>query len=84
MRRARPVGPVFREAGALWRPGQDCGSDYCAAFWLNRIERLDPDGYRETPVRRIDPSWLPGGLCTRTYTRAGDFEAMDNRVWKPR
>ena len=47
-------------------------------------ERLDPDDYRETLVRRIDPSWLPGGLCTRTYTRAGDFEAMDNRVWKPR
>lgn len=84
VRRARPAGPVFRDAGALWRPGQDCSGDYGAAFWLNRIERLDPDGYRETPVRRIDPSWLPGGLCTHTYTRAGDFEAMDNRVWKPR
>lgn len=84
VRRARPAGPVFHDAGALWRPGQDCAGDYGAAFWLNRIERLDPDGYRETPVRRVDPSWMPGGLCTHTYTRAGDFEAMDNRLWKPR
>lgn len=84
VRRARPAGPVFREGGALWRPGQDCAGDYGAAFWLNRIDQLDPDGYRETPVRRIDPSWIPDGLCTHTYTRAGDFEAMDNRLWKPR
>lgn len=84
VRRARPAGPVFRDAGALWRPGQDCAGDYGAAFWLNRIERLDPHGYRETPVRRVDPGWMPGGLCTHTYTRAGDFEAMDNRLWMPR
>lgn len=84
VRRARPAGPVFRDGGVLWRPGQDCAGDYGAAFWLNRIDRLDPDGYRETPMRRIDPGWMPGGLCTHTYTRAGDFEAMDNRLWKPR
>lgn len=84
VRRARPAGPVFHDAGALWRPGQDCAGDYGAAFWLNRIDRLDPYGYRETPVRRVDPGWIPGGLCTHTYTRAGDFEAMDNRLWMPR
>ena len=84
VRRARPAGPLFHDAGALWRPGQDCAGDYGAAFWLSRVDRLDPDGYRETPVRRIDPSWTPGGLCTHTYTRAGDFEAMDDRIWKPR
>jgi hypothetical protein len=84
VRRARPAGPLFWEGDALYRPGQDCAGDYGAAFWLNRIDELDEQRYRETPVRRIDPSWYPGGVCTHTYTRAGDFEAMDNRLWVAR
>jgi len=83
-RRARPAGPLFWDGVTLYRPGQDCAGDYGAAFWLNRVDALDEREYRETPVRRIDPSWHPGGVCTHTYTRAGDFEAMDNRVWMPR
>ena len=81
VRRARPAGPLFWEGETLYRPGQDCAGDYGAAFWINRVDVLDETTYRETPVRRIDPSWHPGGVCTHTYTRAGDFEAMDNRVW---
>lgn len=81
VRRARPAGPLFRDGDTLYRPGQDCAGDYGAAFWLNRVDVLDEHEYRETPVRRIDPSWHPGGVCTHTYTRGGDFEAMDNRVW---
>jgi len=84
VRRARPAGPLVRDGGVLYRPGQDCAGDYGAAFWLNRVEVLDERTYRETPVRRIDASWHPGGLCTHTYTRAGRFEAMDNRIWLPR
>lgn len=84
VRRARPAGPLFFDGDVLYRPGQDCAGDYGAAFWLNRVEVLDEHAYRETPVRRVDPSWYPGGLCSHTYTRAGAFEAMDNRVWMPR
>jgi hypothetical protein len=84
VRRARPAGPLFRDDGVLVRPGQDCAGDYGAAFWLNRVDRLDEREYRETPIRRIDPSWHPDGVNTHTFTRAGDFEAMDNRLWMPR
>ena len=84
VRRARPAGPLFRENETLYRLGQDCAGDYGAAFWLNRVEVLDASRYRETPIRRIEASWHPGGLCTHTYTRAGQFEAMDNRIWMRR
>ncbi|RIL07049.1 MAG: hypothetical protein DCC71_04455 [Proteobacteria bacterium] len=84
VRRARPAGPLFWDAGALWRPGQDCAADYGAAFWLSRVDALDARSYRETPVRRIDASWTPGGVCTHTYARAGDFEVLDGRTWQPR
>jgi hypothetical protein len=84
VRRARPAGALFREDGTLYRPAQDCAGDYGAAFWLNRVDVLDERHYHETPVRRIDPSWHPGGVNTHTYTRAGSFEAMDNRVWMRR
>jgi hypothetical protein len=84
VRRARPAGPLFVEGGRLWRPGQDCAGDYGAALWLNRVDVLDERRYRETPVRRIDPSWTPGSMCTHTYARAGALEALDGRVWKPR
>ena len=84
VRRARPAGPLFWEGSTLYRPGQDCAADYGAAFWMNRVDVLDEKEYRETPVRRIDASWWPGGVCSHTYTRAGDFEAMDNRVWLAR
>jgi hypothetical protein len=81
VRRARPAGPLFFEGATLYRPGQDCAGDYGAAFWIHRVDELTERSYRETPVRRVDPSWWPGGVCTHTYTRAGRFEAMDNRVW---
>jgi hypothetical protein len=84
VRRARPAGPLYRSGGALWRPGQDSAGDYGAALWLNRVDVLDERAYRETPVRRIDPDWVPGGMCTHTYVRAGDFELLDGRVWMPR
>jgi hypothetical protein len=84
VRRARPAGPLFRSGDQLWRPGQDSAGDYGAALWLSRVEVLDEQRYRETPVRRIDPDWVPGGMCTHTYTRAGDLELLDGRVWMPR
>jgi len=84
VRRARPAGPLFHDAGRLWRPGQDCAGDYGAALWLSRVDVLDEHRYRETPMRRIDPGWTPGGLCTHTYASAGAFEVLDGRVWQPR
>jgi hypothetical protein len=81
VRHARPAGPLFREDGALYRPGQDCSGAYGSAFWLHRVDRLDERDYRETPVRRVDASWLPGLVATHGLHRAGGFDAIDGRIW---
>jgi hypothetical protein len=81
LRRARPAGPLFREAGQLFRPAQDCAGGYGSAVWVHRVDALDEDDYRETPVRRIDPSWCPGATATHTLGRSPTWEAIDGRKW---
>ncbi len=84
VRRARPAGPLFTEGGVLYRPGQDCALEYGSAFQLSRVDVLDEAEYRETPVRRVDASWYPGGHATHTLCRGGPLEAIDGRVWTRR
>ena len=57
---ARPAGRLFRRGGALIRPGQDCSRRYGEAVVLNRVDVLSPSEYRESPVDRIEPDWMPG------------------------
>jgi hypothetical protein len=83
VRHARPAGPFLREGGQLYRPGQDCSGAYGSAFWLHRVERLDPHAYEETPVRRVETSWHPGLVATHSIHRAGGFDAIDGRRWWP-
>jgi hypothetical protein len=81
VRHARPAGPLFREGGELYRPGQDCSGRYGASFWIHRVDRLDERAYRETPVRRVEADWYPGLTATHTIHRAGGFDAIDGRRW---
>ena len=81
VRHARPAGPLFHEGAVLYRPGQDCSGAYGSAFWIHRVDRLDAEGYRETPVRRVNPVWQPGLTATHSLCRAGGFDAIDGRMW---
>jgi hypothetical protein len=81
VRRARPAGALFVEAGHLYRPAQDCSGEYGSAIWLHRVDFLDEQNYRETPVRRIDARWHPGATGTHTLARAGGFDAIDAKTW---
>ena len=51
---ARPGGALFRAGGDLYRPGQDCSETYGRAIVLHKILRLDPDGFEEVVVRRVE------------------------------
>ena len=51
----RPAGPLFRAGGHLYRPSQDCRRGYGSGIILNRIDRLSPTEYLETPVREWRP-----------------------------
>lgn len=77
--RARPAGRLFRRDGSLIRPAQDGARDYGAAIVLNRVDVLARQEYRETPVGRIEPSWLPNLRGTHTYTYDSGFECLDGR-----
>ncbi|MEQ1638773.1 MAG: hypothetical protein ABL903_19105 [Methylococcales bacterium] len=83
-RNARPAGNLFLSEGTLYRPAQDCGTEYGKATVINRIDRLDPEGFSETPVARLDPRWRSD--CTRTHTlsRFNDLWAVDGYRLIPR
>lgn len=53
---ARPAGQPFTVDGVLYRPGQDCSTSYGCGLTIARVDVLTPSEYRETLVRRIQPS----------------------------
>jgi hypothetical protein len=74
---ARPAGRLFRRGGVLVRPSQDCRGGYGRAVVLNRVDVLSPSEYRETPIDRIEPTWLRGIEGTHTYTFDSRYECLD-------
>lgn len=74
---ARPAGRLFRRGGVLVRPSQDCVHGYGQAVVLNRVDVLSPSEYRETPMGRIEPTWLSGIEGTHTYTFDSRYECLD-------
>ena len=81
---ARMAGGVFRHAGALYRPAQDCLRTYGAAVVLHRIVRLTPDAFDEVAVRRFEPDArgpCPHGL--HTLTAWGDRTLLDGKRHRP-
>ncbi|MFI3138466.1 MAG: hypothetical protein QX197_16965 [Methylococcaceae bacterium] len=83
-RNARPAGNLFVSDGVLYRPAQDCDTEYGKATVINRIDQLDTDVFAETPVARLDPGWRSD--CTRTHTlsRFNNLWAVDGYRLLPR
>jgi hypothetical protein len=54
VRWARPAGRLFRAAdGRLLRPAQNCGPRYGASVAVRHVTELNPDRYREEPLRSL-------------------------------
>jgi hypothetical protein len=83
-RYSRSAGNLFYQNGLLYRPAQDCATGYGKAVVLNRIDRLDIEGFSETPVARIDAGWHKGCLCTHTLSRSENYWAVDGLRLLPR
>ncbi len=77
---ARPAGALYRDGDAVIRPSQDARGGYGQAITLNRIDRLTPREYRETPVGSIEPTWHPRVRGTHTIARSSTFEVIDGRL----
>jgi len=77
VRTARGAGAVFEVADRLIRPSQDCSVSYGHALILNEIVSLAEAPYQERMIRRVDPGWMPHLEGVHSYTRAGEWEAID-------
>lgn len=84
VRTCRGAGSIFREGGVLYRPSQDGRWTYGHSLAFNRIDELGPEGYRETRVLEVEPSWAPGLLGTHTYNALGNLEVLDGKIASPR
>jgi asparagine synthase (glutamine-hydrolysing) len=77
VRTARGAGSVFADDGRLIRASQDCSISYGHALILNEIISFGEGPYRERTICRVDAGWLPQLEGVHSYSRAGDWEAID-------
>jgi len=83
VRHARPGGRLFRRDGKLIRPAQDCATHYGSGLWLMEVVELNNERYREQPLRRLGPEWLPGNHCLHHLDSTGRFEVIDGMRRQP-
>ncbi len=84
VRRSRSAGRLFKRAGKLIRPSQDCSVRYGYACQLNEVDVLSPDCYHERPIERIEPDWVPGLIGTHTFNSGSGIEVIDGQIYRPR
>lgn len=84
VRRARSAGPLFTCAGTLYRPSQDSSRVYGQAVSINRIDVLDEDDYRETPVNRLGSGAREDVRCVHTLGGDESVGVIDVMVRRAR
>lgn len=75
---ARPGGALFVHEGALYRPTQDCSRHYGWRIVIQKVERLTPREFAESPacVVEADPA-SPYPMGRHTFTPVGDVVLVD-------
>jgi len=81
---ARPAGRIVSRAGRLIRPIQDCAAGYGRALMLARIDRLDPEGFGQTVIGRVEPGTAWPGNRLHTLNAGGGIECIDGAGRAPR
>jgi hypothetical protein len=77
VRFGRNAGAPLHVGGKLFRVSQDCSREYGRAFRFNEVVALDQGKYEEREIAEVEPVFEPGMIGTHTYTRAGQWEAID-------
>lgn len=84
VRGSRPAGGLFNWNGELYRPAQDSSGRYGYAISINKVTKLDGEGFREEHVSSILPNWNKKLLATHTISIAGDLTVVDCLVRRAR
>ncbi|HEY0872612.1 MAG TPA: hypothetical protein VGD94_04000 [Vicinamibacterales bacterium] len=84
VRSSRPAGRPFIWRGELHRPAQDCSRRYGHAIVVNKITRLDPQGYEEVQVSSLKPEWRRDIVGTHTLNRSTNITVVDVLTRIPR
>ena len=74
---ARPAGSLFVEDGKLFRPSQDCSTDYGYGFDLNEVEILTETEYCERKKIAIRPGWDKDIQATHTFAKCNNLSVID-------
>lgn len=78
VRTARPAGTPFVHEGVLYRPAQDCSSEYGSSIVINKVLALTPDEFHERTVARISPV-PPYTNGAHTISAVGDKTLIDGK-----
>ncbi len=74
---ARPGGFMVEGAGKIRRIAQDSTMRYGGGLSFCDVERLDPEGYRQTTVTRLQPPPRSNATGVHTLNTAGRIEVID-------
>ncbi len=80
IRGARPGGTPFWHDGRLYRPAQDCSAQYGSRVVINRIDKISPIEFHETPVAYVEAdktSPYPKGC--HTVSALGEWTIVDGK-----
>jgi hypothetical protein len=80
VRSTRPAGSLFRRAGRLVRPSQDCSASYGGALTLCEVTRLSRADYAEVELEKLLPGWLPSNLGFHTLSSSARLEVIDGKM----
>ncbi len=84
VRNTRPAGRIFFDGKAWIRPAQNCAGRYGSSIVLNRIEQLDVDGFRESPIGKLLPNQALHQTGVHTVNAAAGLTIFDVRRRVPR
>lgn len=81
---SRCAGQIIRDGHRLLRPSQNCTVGYGYSICFNEVKVLNARQYEEERGAQLLPDALSVVAGVHTFSRAGDWEAIDGRAGRPR
>jgi hypothetical protein len=76
------AGNIFIKKNKLFRPAQNCKSDYGKEININEITELGPSAYKEQLSVTIKPDKKYNAVCTHTLNYSKNYLLRDIKTRK--